>query len=47
MKYFLIGFAIWFAIAWLPQFVKSWITDWKIKRAKKRANPNDAWKYEF
>lgn len=47
MKYFLIGFAIYFAIAWLPQFVRAWVLDIRYKFAKKRANENDEWMYMF
>ena len=47
MKYFLIGLAIWLVGTWLPWFVKSWVTEWKIKRAKKRASREDKWMYDI
>lgn len=45
MKYFLIGFGVWFLLAWFPQFVKAWIIQAKIKREKKKASENDKWMY--
>ncbi len=43
---FIIVFGLWFAAAWLPQFVKAWITTAKIKKAKKNADKGDLWIYE-
>lgn len=47
MKYFLIGFAIWFAGAWLPQFIKSWIVDIRLWWKRKHCNGNDKWIYNL
>lgn len=47
MKYFLVGFAVWFAVTWFPWFIKSWVTNIKIWWAKKHASRNDQWMYEF
>ncbi len=46
MKYFLIGFAIYFAVMWLPWFVRGWVAEWQYRRAKKRADEDDEWMYE-
>ena len=46
MKYFLIGFVIWFALGWFPQLVKAWIVNFKVWRAKKKAKKCDLWIYE-
>lgn len=46
MKYFLIGLAVWFALAWLPQFVRSWINKIRFSIAKKRAGEDDKWAFE-
>lgn len=43
MKYFLIGFAIYFAIAWLPQLIKAWAIKIRYRLAKKRACEDDEW----
>lgn len=45
MKWVLIGFGVWLLVAWLPQFVKAWIIQAKIKREKKKASENDKWMY--
>ncbi len=45
MKWVLIGFGVWFLVAWFPQFVKAWIIQAKIKREKKKASENDKWMY--
>lgn len=47
MKYFLIGFAIWLALAWLPQFIKNWINCIRFKKARKNAPPCEKWIYEL
>ena len=47
MKYFLIGLSIWFALAWLPAFIKSWATGIRIWWAKKRASRDEQWMYEM
>ena len=47
MKYFLIGFAIWFAGAWLPQFIKSWIVDIKMLWGRKHYKGDDQWIYHI
>lgn len=47
MKYFLIGFAVWFALAWLPQFIKSWFVDISLWWKRKHANEDDKWIYEI
>ena len=47
MKYFLIGFAIWLVVAWLPHFIKSWINAFKFRMEAKRANSNNCWMYEL
>jgi hypothetical protein len=47
MKYFLIGFAIWFALAWLPQLIKSWFKDIRMRWKRKHCNHNDKWIYEM
>ena len=46
MKYFLIGFAVWFAIAWLPQFIRAWVMDIRIWWEKKHAKRDKKWMYE-
>ncbi|MBQ5930004.1 MAG: hypothetical protein IIX02_04350 [Clostridia bacterium] len=47
MKYFLIGFAVYFAVAWLPQFARCWINGIRYKIGKKKAKPCDKWAYEI
>ena len=47
MKYFLIGLAVWFVLAWLPQFIRSWINGIRFKIAKKKAKPRYKWIYEI
>jgi hypothetical protein len=47
MKYFLIGFAICFAVAWFLWFVRDWWYQWKFKQAKKHAGEDDEWIYEI
>ena len=47
MKYFLIGFAVWFAVVWFPWFVRSWINDIKFMIGKKKAKQRDKWIYEI
>ena len=46
MKYFLIGFAVYFALAWLPQLAKYWwfriVYAWK----RKHADHDEKWLYE-
>jgi hypothetical protein len=46
MKYFLVGLAVWFAVAWLPHFIKAWVRDIRIWWAKRHAGRNDQWMYE-
>lgn len=38
---------IWFAVAWLPQIIKSLITNAKIRRKGKKAKNQDKWLYQF
>lgn len=47
MKYFLIGLAIWFGLAWLPQFIKSWIADIRFWWKRKHYKGDDAWVYHI
>jgi hypothetical protein len=47
MKYFLIGFAIWFMVAWGTQFLKAWFMEIRFNREKKRAKGSDRWVYEI
>lgn len=42
-----VGFILYFAIAWLPWFVRDWINQWKYKRAKKKSGENDEWMYDI
>lgn len=50
MKDFLIGFAIgfglWFLLAWIPQFARSWINAIRFRIARKKAKPGDKWIFE-
>ena len=46
MKYFLIGFAIWFAITWFPWFIKAWVIDISLWWKRKHAYYEDKWMYE-
>lgn len=46
MKYFLIGLAIYFAIAWLPQYIRAWILDARYAKAKRMATPSEQWIYK-
>ena len=46
MKYFLIGFGIWFMLAWFPQFVRAWIIDIRLLWKRKHANRDEKWIYE-
>lgn len=46
MKYFLIGLAIWFVVAWIPHLIKAWFTNIRIWWAKKHASQDDQWMYE-
>ena len=46
MKYFLIGFAVWFAIAWLPQFIRAWFLEIVYQWEKKHAKRDKKWMYE-
>ena len=47
MKYFLIGFAIWFMLGWFPQFVKAWLLEIRYKLEKRKASRDDKWIYEL
>ena len=47
MKYFLIGFAVWFFLAFGTQFIKAWIMELRFKRAKKHAKRSKKWMYEL
>ena len=46
MKSFLIYFAIYLAIAWLPQFAKSWIVNIRLWWKRKHCKSNDKWVYK-
>ena len=47
MKYFLIGFALWFAIGWLPQLVRAWIIEAHLAYQRKHYKGDDAWTYHM
>lgn len=47
MKYFLIGFAIWFALAFLPQLIKAWIWEAIFQWKKRHYKGDDAWTYHI
>ena len=46
MKYFLIGFGIWFIVTWFPHFLKAWFLNIRLWRKRKHANHNEKWIYE-
>ena len=47
MTYFLIGFLIWFAIAWLPQLVMAWIAAARLAYQRRHYKGDDAWVYHI
>ena len=47
MTHLLIGFLIWFAVAWLPQFIKSWIVDIRLWWKRKHDKGQDNWVYKI
>lgn len=40
-------FVAWFVLAWLPQFVKAWMMDARIRAEGRRAHKEDKWIYEI
>ena len=46
MKYFLIGFAVWFALGFGIQLIKAWVLQIKFAWKRKHADDNDKWVYE-
>ena len=47
MKYFLIGFSIYFAIAWMPQLIMAWIIDIRFWWKGKHDKSDDDWTYKI
>ena len=47
MKIFLVVLAVWFTLAWMPLFVKSWAMGIRMKWKKKRAKRHEKWMYEI
>ena len=46
MKAFLIGLAIYFVLAWLPQLMRAWWLQLKYHVKRKRATDEERWMYE-
>ena len=46
MKYFLIGFIIWLAIAWLVPQARVWRVEYNLRKKLKECPKQDRWLYE-